>query len=299
MKKRQTPIVALAVAKEAAFNAAIIGSPYAKMHGDCENPFFVDVRGQGSLLPKRIAALRDDPFLDWVEGDGARFLPNQGLWHTDVVPDVHSVTLAVRCRKCTKCRVAKSRLWTARAFTELNQSGRSWFITLTVGPDRRFWAKASAETMISRRWCETWNDLSGDQRFRAIERQLAPEVTRWLKRVRKNSGAALRYLLVSEAHKDGFPHYHLLLHEQSGSVTKRTLQEAWRWGFSKAELVEANTKGKAAWYVCKYLTKSTLTRVRASRTYGQRQKAFNTEPQSGDANEVRNPPPCRVGKAKL
>ena len=48
--KRQTPIVALAVAKEAAYQAALIGSPYAKMHGDCENPFFVDVSGQGTLL---------------------------------------------------------------------------------------------------------------------------------------------------------------------------------------------------------------------------------------------------------
>jgi len=296
---RQTPVVALAVARQAAYDAAIIGSPYAKMHGDCENPFFIDVRGQGSLLPKRIAALRDDPFLDWVEGPDARFLPGQGLWHTDVVPDVRSVTLAVRCRKCARCLAAKSKLWTARAFTELNQSRRSWFITLTIGPDRRFWAKAAAESLVVRRWCERWADISEAQRFKAIERQLAPEVTRWLKRVRKNSNASLRYLLVSEAHKDGFPHYHLILHEQSGSVTKRILQDAWKWGFSRVNLVEPDTKGKAAWYVCKYLTKSTLARVRASRTYGQCTNAFITEAQSDDASEAREIPACRVGKAKL
>ena len=296
---RQVPIVALAVARQAAYDAAIIGSPYAKMHGDCENPVFIDVRGQGSLLPKRIAALRDDPFLDWVEGPGARFLPRQALWHTDVVPDVRSVTLAVRCRKCPRCLVAKSRLWTARAFTEMNQSVRSWFCTLTVGPDRRFWAKAAAESLVANRWCETWADISEAQRFKAIERQLAPEVTRWLKRVRKNSGASLRYLLVSESHKDGFPHYHLILHEQGGSVTKRTLQDAWRWGFSRVNVVDQDSKGSAAWYVCKYLTKSAQARVRASRTYGQRPGAFITETQSGDASEAREHPACRVGKAKL
>lgn len=252
------------MAREIAYKALLTGGSEAHYHGDCERPRIVEMRGTGPLLMKRLAALDEDPFIDWAEGYG--FLPGRAIHGTDMRPEVLTVAAKVRCRRCGTCLKARSRLWTARALVECGQHARTWFGTLTVAPERRFWARLKAEqTLLAGGW-EPWEALTSTERLRAIERELSPEVTRWLKRVRKASSASLRYLLVVEAHKDGFPHYHCLVHEAQGTVTKRHLQEQWRYGFSKWNLVEGH---KPAYYVCKYLNKSAQTRVRASRRYGQ------------------------------
>lgn len=96
---------------------------------------------------------------------------------------------------------------------------------------------------------------------------ICPELTKYLKRVRKESGVKLRYLLVAEAHKSGAPHYHLLIHEAGlAPVRHAVLSRQWKLGFSKYNLVKDN---RAAFYVTKYLAKSALARVRASQGYGQ------------------------------
>src|SRR3546814_2282418 len=46
------------------------------------------------------------------------------------------------------------------------------------------------------------------------------------------TGVPLRYLLVVEPHDDGFPHFHILMHEQDSPVRKALLEEQWRSGFS-------------------------------------------------------------------
>ena len=126
-----------------------------------------------------------------------------------------------------------------------------------------------AERKANLRRCERLDDLPATARTKAIAAELAPEVTRWLKRVRKQSAAALRYLLVVEAHADGFPHFHLVLHETSlAQVSKRTLEGQWHYGFSSWRLIPHGEMRQVT-YVCKYLTKSAQTRVRASRQYGQ------------------------------
>ena len=110
--------------------------------------------------------------------------------------------------------------------------------------------------------------LTEEQRFASIVAAQTPDVTKWLKRVRKESGAKLRYILVAEAHKSGLPHYHMLVHEQvgGGQVGERTLRKQWAMGFSKWNLV---TDKAPARYVCKYLTKAAAARVRASLNYGR------------------------------
>lgn len=183
--------------------------------------------------------------------------------------DSHAVTfMDVRCRKCATCLKHRGRLWTARAIAECAVSTRTWFITLTVEPFARVRATYAADLRNSRRAGGQWSELSEDEQFKKISEQLAPELTRFLKRLRKNSGAKLRYLLVPEAHKDGFPHFHMLLHEHGGNCTKRTIEKAWLLGYSQARLVPLG-EVNAARYLCKYLTKSALTRVRASQRYGQ------------------------------
>lgn len=81
----------------------------------------------------------------------------------------------------------------------------------------------------------------------------------------KKSGGRLRFLLVYEAHKDGFPHLHALIHEQGEVVTKRELQKQWPYGFTTVKVCDVATSH----YVTKYLTKSVRARVRASQRYGQ------------------------------
>lgn len=209
-----------------------------------------------------------DPFVDWVghrEGESfPRFLP--GLEARAYKPMVTTVVISVRCRKCSRCLSFKRRQWTAKAICEVRQASRTWFVTLTVGPDRRLWATMAAQKKSLRSRCEEWDYVSPIDRTKAIAAELQPEVSRWLKRVRKQSGARLRYLLVVEAHKDGFPHFHLLVHELGQPIGERILRRQWKWGFAQAKLLD-DVAG--AGYVCKYITKSPQTRINASLRYGQ------------------------------
>lgn len=178
------------------------------------------------------------------------------------------VEFSARCRKCPECLAHRRRLWTARAVDEIQISQRTWFGTLTVAPHMRFQVECIAETSL-RVGGEYLSDLSDTERFAYLASHLGMQVTRFLKRVRKTI-PGLRYLLVFEKHKDGWPHVHLLLHESLTPVRKAVLESQWRLGFSHWRLVDR--EAKAATYVCKYLAKDALTRVRASQNYGQSHK---------------------------
>lgn len=176
-----------------------------------------------------------------------------------------TVEMYTKCRRCPACLKARSLEWTYRAKRELAAASRTWFGTMTLRPEEHYlaslrWEKAKA----GRRF----NELSATEQFQAEQEEIAKEITRWLKRVRKESGAPLRYLLVAEAHKSGLPHYHVLVHETSPSKTvgERTLRHQWKLGFSKFKLVEGPA---VAGYVAKYLTKEASARVRASVLYGK------------------------------
>lgn len=183
------------------------------------------------------------------------------------------VDLQVPCRKCPVCLEHRRRLWTARGIDEVRASSRTWFGTLTIAPETRFRCGLIARSEAATRG-KDYGLLSASEQFKAIERVTSREVTLWLKRVRKNSKAKFRYLLVSEAHKDGFPHYHVLVQEHGSEVSKRVLETAWRYGFSQFRLVDG--EGPVG-YVSKYLAKSALTRVRASQRYGQAAKRLLAE----------------------
>ena len=180
--------------------------------------------------------------------------------------------LMVRCRKCDPCLEHRRNLWTARAIDETRAANRTWFGTLTLAPDRATWARYAAQKRIRQRISEE----SDENLHKETVNQVAPELTRFLKRCRKNSDARLRYFLVSERHKSGVPHWHILLHEYAGRITKAQLEAAWRYGFSQWRLVDGNHPFVPR-YVAKYLAKAALTRVRASRTYGSALGASLTE----------------------
>lgn len=101
--------------------------------------------------------------------------------------------------------------------------------------------------------------------FRERHRAIGAEITKLVKRLREAYQEPLRLLLVVEAHKSGLPHYHMLVHQVNEKpLLYDDLKRLWRFGFSKWKLCEPS----AASYVCKYLTKSSLARVRASLGYG-------------------------------
>ena len=213
------------------------GSP----SGDCLEPIIMELQGK--------------PYLDHPQG---------------LYSKAHYLDLPVRCRQCENCLNHRRRLWTARAIDECALAHRNWFGTLTIRPEDRVRLLYGAQLRNERATGDSWGATPDADRYRYLCAQLLPDVTKFLKRVRKNSGTSFRYLLVTEAHEDGFPHLHMILHESEGSVRKNVLEAAWRSGFSHWRLLRDGDP-KGAYYACKYLSKSALTRIRASQRYGQEQ----------------------------
>lgn len=205
-------------------------------------------------------------------------------------------TIAARCRRCENCRAHRQRLWAARAIDETKVASRTWFGTLTVNPHQRFKHLLAADLLKpSGVSSAKWPDL----KFRILAANLGKEVTRMFKRLRKGGGE-FRYLLVTENHKDDFPHFHLLLHETGDPITKRTLDANWPLGFCQWRLVD-KADAKAVGYVCKYLSKDARTRVRASIRYGQAEKIRQYTAAAENAARVlsknpENPPFEKEGK---
>jgi len=100
--------------------------------------------------------------------------------------------------------------------------------------------------------------------------------------------ADFRYLLVAEMHKSGRPHFHILVHEewpfelvraneyyrtQKGAVRvddRAMIRQKWQLGFTQFELC---AEERQATYLCKYLAKDMLWRVRASTRYGDTERS--------------------------
>lgn len=211
--------------------------------GNCTAPWLLQQVGVGHFQADK----------DWTE---AAWQPNRTLCQK------------VRCRKCAACLRQRARQWRERAIAEWRRAWhaglRTWFVTLTHHPEERYRLKLETEKRVG----PGFHRLGPEDQARELFRTAGKLPTRWLKRLRK-AGAKFRYLLVTEPHKDGFPHFHLLIHEVDdlNKLTKRLLQSQWaRHGFSQAKLVE---NAGACSYVAKYLAKSTMNKVRPSRGYGR------------------------------
>lgn len=180
------------------------------------------------------------------------------------------VEIDARCRKCPACLRQRQREWTARAVSETRSAARTWFGTMTLAPEFHFRAKLAACRHLAKNGLD-FEALPDHEQFAERHKVISKEITKFVKRLRKSSGSPLRYLIVAEAHQSGLPHYHMLLHErdQSKPIPKREVEGQWRIGFSKWRLVPPSPEEKGpAFYVCKYLAKSSEARVRASVRYG-------------------------------
>lgn len=220
-----------------------------KYAGNCSNPLVVEQTG-------RVVTPR-----------------NPGL--TGVPKSVHQVDMTGRgavmheievpCRQCENCLRRRAAHWRQRAQAEYRNAVRTWFVTLTLSPEQHSLVANACRVEASRNG-EDFDAFDPETKFSARHHAISREITLYLKRVRKNAGAQIRFCCVAEAHKTGLPHYHMLVHEVgSPGVTWKQLSENWRVGFMTAKLV---TDSKAASYVTKYLAKSSLARVRASLDYG-------------------------------
>lgn len=185
------------------------------------------------------------------------------------VPGIELVFLTP-CRACPVCLKRHARLWAGRAASECEASARTWFGTLTLRPDVHVWI----DNLCATRERDFWSQPLG-KKFAAQSKVLGAEVTKYLKRLRKESGHRYRYLLVTEIHDGektsdfmrGRPHAHILLHEFPGQpFPKEMLERQWPHGFTKFRLV--NNARHAAWYVSKYVSKASEARTRASLGYG-------------------------------
>ena len=174
--------------------------------------------------------------------------------------------LTVPCRKCANCLRRKANNWRLRALSEFHSANRTWFSTLTVSPTSLIHLLSSCRVRLGRAGTDL-EALSVQDQFLELEREGFAHVQKWLKRLRKNDPeSAIRYLAVTERHKSGVPHWHVLLHETAKPLSyDRSLKGSWRLGFDSYRLV---SDARAAGYVTKYLAKSIEARVRASSRYG-------------------------------
>lgn len=207
-----------------------------------------------------------------------------------------TVIMRVRCRKCEWCKKMRQRFWTGRAMAEYEASPRTWMATFTCRLDEHYKIDSSARVRLHSHGVE-FDELPEVEQFEARCVELGAHITLWLKRMRK-AGAQFRYLMIAEAHKGDTnqemryrPHVHMLLHERSwGSVwpyENKWVQKEGKWheympdtafpreqwplGFTRFEVAN---DARTAVYLCKYLTKSAMVRVRPSQRYGS--------PQDGD-----------------
>lgn len=228
--------------------------------------------------------IRDRPVVEWsVAGNCTAprpFTIEGKMWRDHATWNQHRdpywLDMSVRCRRCKSCLQARAHHWAERAIAESAMAPRTWFGTLTFSPaeqwatEARARANAAAWYRPARRYNEGEVEFANrvrEARFIQMHTANGPLLTKWLKRIRKESGAKLRYILVAEAHKSGRPHYHCLVHEtnEGGRVLHKTLSSQWIHGFSQFKLADDS----AAKYVCKYLSKAAEARIRASLDYGR------------------------------
>jgi len=181
------------------------------------------------------------------------------------------VDMLVPCRKCETCLKVKSNLWRRRALREVALSVRTWSVTLTFSTPHLAICSAKAMEMGRR-----------GTFAKRMERAAYSEIQLFLKRVRKNSGRQIKYLAVCEhGEQQGRIHYHVLIHERGGPISKRQIEGSWP-SISHCRLVR-NAERQAG-YVVKYVTKSPDAPIRASRSYGSLLHAAKQRVRSKEIN---------------
>ena len=107
-----------------------------------------------------------------------------------------TVEIEVKRRRCPACLRARARYWAQRCQYEISRSSRTWFGTLTLSPHNHYLMLARAQHLLAGRGV-SFEGLSPPEQFAERHAQISQEITLWVKRIRKNSGAKLRLYLIS------------------------------------------------------------------------------------------------------
>lgn len=261
-------------ARLAGGQAQSLSETFWDVSGKCERPRNLTVDG------RQYRNHTFDPHWGWVRPAGVGVDGEQKWQAAEGMVRGQAVHLEVRCGKCRPCLAARRREWTIRATVECGRSEvrRTWFVTLTAQPTTQLeWSAQVAQRL--RAGGTDPSQLGGDEWYAERCKEAGRALTKYVKRVRKDSGAGLRCLWVFEKHggggpHDGLPHIHGLVHEVGpAAVNYRLLRAKWGHGFVTAKLLtdDGESDAKVASYVskcCAYLTKATSVRIRASRGYG-------------------------------
>lgn len=230
-----------------------LGSAKWFLAGSCQNPYWTTYVGRPEGEPK------------WFTFDGGKM-----AIHLDI---------ATRCRRCEKCRAFRSWEWKHRMTEELRHGVRSWYGTLTLRPAEQYRVLVEGRRYTEARGV-AWQSLSEDERFAIRARFALNEVSKYVKRFRKRAWGArgkspMAWVAVTEKHKSGLPHFHMLVHESAmRPVTHEILSSSWGLGFERWRLVRPDEGAQeVAWYLCAYLTKDFSTRIRCSEKYGHERAA--------------------------
>lgn len=178
--------------------------------------------------------------------------------------------LETKCRQCDHCLRKRRIHWWHRAKWETTIAPRTWFATFTYSPENAYKNVILAGKRCKRLGLD-YDALPAEQQFAHLVAVAGEDLTLFFKRVRKEAKGPLRYLIVSEAHKSGLPHFHALIHETiKGAAPYAILKSNWPCGHSAFKLADP----KAVSYVAKYISKDARCRVRASVHYGSADTAY-------------------------
>lgn len=218
--------------------------------GNCEQPYITEHMGR----PERVR--QKEIIVDDLSGS------NRPL----------TVEIATRCRKCASCLRVRRNLWTHRAEAETKLRPRTWMGTITLRPEALY----RLDILSAREFGVGYDELSKDRKFRLLDACVFREIAKMLKRIRASYKGRIRFMCVTEQHKSGNPHWHLLVHQCDlfPDLTYRLLEGQWHLGFTKWKLV---TDVAQARYVAKYCSKSNVARVRASLRYGETVSSSDTD----------------------
>lgn len=163
----------------------------------------------------------------------------------------------VPCRRCAKCLQFRQMKWRERALLEVEQSPRTWFVTLTFSPVHL--AGVLSEAALLKKGTE----------FERTQVAAYRHVQRYFKRLRKS--VRFRYLAVYElGSKTGRSHYHLLIHELDRPMPKSLLERLWLSNVH-ARLIDKGPRSGAASYITKYTIKHHSVRMKSSSNYGKKE----------------------------
>lgn len=168
------------------------------------------------------------------------------------------LSVQVRCRQCAGCLRLRRYQWMCRAAFEQLSAKKTWFFTFTYAPKVRAKVLARASALLV--------DCPALGQADRLVRSAGLYVSAYMRRLRK-AGGRVRYLAVPEPHRDGFPHWHGLVHDLVGDLSHEHLTLEWSQGWS----VFKNVRDVGAIrYVTKYIAKERYGRLRASLQYGAR-----------------------------